>query len=263
MRAVLTIAGSDSVAGAGLQADLKTLAALGVYGVTAITAVTAQSTSRIAEIVALTPQMVRSQIDIAAEDVEISAVKTGMLATGDIVRAVADTIARRRLPNVVVDPVFAATAGRRTLLEVDAVSILRAHLLPLATVVTPNVAEASVLSGIDVNSLSTARDAAMRIADLGPATVVVTGGHLEGPDAVDVLFHGGAFAEIRAPRAPVGDIHGAGCTFASAIAAGLAMGDDVPAAIERAKRYVTGAIEGAFRVGRGALVLNHFWERLY
>jgi hydroxymethylpyrimidine/phosphomethylpyrimidine kinase len=134
------------------------------------------------------------------------------------------------------------------------------QLLPLALVVTPNIAEASLLSGITVTSPGTARDAAMKIAELGPATVVVKGGHLSGEDATDVVFHAGRFTEVKAVRVPVGPIHGAGCTFASAIASGLALGDKVPAAIERAKEYVTGAIEGALRIGQGAVVLDHFWQ---
>jgi hydroxymethylpyrimidine/phosphomethylpyrimidine kinase len=186
-----------------------------------------------------------------------------MLANGDIILEVADAITRHALRNVVVDPVLAATAGRRTLLDAEAVSILKSRLLPLASVVTPNAAEASALSGIDVTSLAQAREAAMRIADLGPAAVVVTGGHLDSPDAVDVLFQNGSFTEISGARLAVGDVHGTGCAFSSAIAAGLARGDAVPEAVDRAKRYVSGAMRGAFRIGKGALVLDHFWERLY
>ena len=259
MRIVLTIAGSDSIAGAGVQADLKTMSAMGVYGVSAVTAVTSQSTSRVAEVAPLTPEMVRSQIDLVGGDAEIAAVKTGMLATSAIVRLVADVVAARRFPNVVVDPVLSATAGG-TLLAPEAVSVLSTHLLPLAAVVTPNVAEATVLSGINVDSLSTARDAARQIAKLGPTAVVVTGGDLSHAEAVDVVFHAGRFSEVRAARATAEKIHGAGCTFASAIAVGLALGDDIPAAIQRAKQYVTGAIEHALRVGHGAVVLDHFWQ---
>src|SRR5688500_14031320 len=211
MRTALTIAGSDSIGGAGIQADLKTFAALGVYGVSALTAVTAQDTRGVADIFALAPDMVRAQIDQVAHDVEIAAVKTGMLVTGDIVRTVSEIVGRFRHPNLVVDPVMAASrlgpgfgepgrATARTLLAPEAVSILKTRLLPIATVVTPNVAEAVTLSGIHVDSLSTAREAAKRIAGIGATAVVIKGGHLTGREAIDLLFHAGTFVEFSAPR---------------------------------------------------------------
>jgi hydroxymethylpyrimidine/phosphomethylpyrimidine kinase len=261
MRTVLTIAGSDSIAGAGIQADLKTFAALGVYGVSAVTAVTAQNTRGVGDVFALPPQTVRAQIDHIAADVEVAAVKTGMLATAEIVGIVADAARRFHWPYLVVDPVIAAGApGARTLLEPKAVSILKTRLLAVTSVVTPNVAEASVLSGVEVKSLDDAREAAKRIAELGPAAVIIKGGHLPGANAIDLLFHGGLFAELAAPRVTNAPIHGTGCTFASAIAAGLALGDDIPAAVQRAKGYVTGAIEHSLAIGDGARILNHFWS---
>ena len=265
MRIALTIAGSDSIGGAGVQADLKTFAALEVYGASVITAVTSQSTTGVSDSFALSANTVRSQIEQVSRDVTISAVKTGMLATAEIVEAVAETIERLQLPNVVVDPVLAASFGgeattRRTLLAPEAVSILKARLLPVAAVVTPNVSEAAELAGIAVDSLGTAREAARRILDLGPAAVVIKGGHLNGPQAVDLLLHAGVFTEFAAPRSSIGAVHGTGCTFASAVAARLALGDDIPTAVQRAKAYVTGAIEHAFRIGHGALVLDHFWN---
>jgi hydroxymethylpyrimidine/phosphomethylpyrimidine kinase len=260
MRAALTIAGSDPVAGAGIQADLKTFAALGVYGTSALTAVTSQNTMGVIDTFVLPVETVRSQIDGIAEDVTLSAVKTGMLATTDIVVVVAQFIERFRLANLVVDPVITASSGsRRTLLTLEAVSTLKTRLVPLASVVTPNVAEATALSGITVNSPASARDAAQRIFALGAKAVVVKGGHLDGAHAVDLLYDGYAFTEFSAPRFSLGATHGLGCTFASAIAAGLALGDDVAASVDRAKRYVSGAIEHAIPVGRGARVLNHFW----
>ena len=258
---VLTIAGSDTIAGAGVQADLKTFAAHGVYGVTALTAITAQNTSAIAEVVAISPLIVRSQIDEIAGDVEIAATKTGMLASADITEVVADAISRLSLTNIVVDPVMSATApGARTLLTLQGVEIMKARLLPLAAVVTPNVGEAAALSGIDVKSLATAKEAAKRIADLGPKAVVVKGGHLAGPDVIDILFHDGTFTEVTGPRSKAGPIHGTGCTFASAVAAGLALGDDISAAVHRAKAYVNGAIAHAIEVGHGARMPDHFWQ---
>jgi hydroxymethylpyrimidine/phosphomethylpyrimidine kinase len=259
MRTALTIAGSDSIAGAGIQADLKTFAALGVYGVSVLTAVTAQNSDGIADVLSLSSEIVEAQIDQLAMDVDIAAVKTGMLSTIAIMVAVCERVERLPLTNLVVDPVMMSGRGR-TLLEPEAVSILKTRLLRAATVVTPNVDEAAALSGIQVDSLATAREAAKRIAGLGPTAVVVKGGHLTGSEATDLLFHSGAFVELSTPRAAFDDIHGTGCTFASAVAAGLALGDDVPAAVERAKRYITGAIEHSFVIGHGARILHHFWE---
>ncbi len=261
MRTALTIAGSDSIAGAGIQADLKTFAALGVYGVSALTAVTAQNTDGIGEVLSLPTEMVEAQIDQLAMDVEIAAVKTGMLSTIAIMIAVCERVERLPLANLVVDPVMMSGRGR-TLLAAEAVPILKTRLLRVATVVTPNVEEAAALSGIQVDSLATAREAAKRIAGLGPTAVVIKGGHLTGSEAIDLLFHAGTFVELSMPRAAFDDIHGTGCTFASAVTAGLALGDDVPAAVQRAKRYITGAIEHSFVIGHGARILNHFWNRL-
>lgn len=262
MPSALTIAGSDSSAGAGIQADLKTFAALGVYGTSAITAVTAQNTTGVSDIFAMSAQLVRSQIEQVARDISISAVKTGMLATSDIVLVVAEAVGRFQRPNLVVDPVMAAAnPGGRTLLAAEAVSVLKTRLLPVATVVTPNISEASVLSGMRVDSLETAREAAKKIHDLGPEAVVIKGGHLTGDEAIDLLYDGRTFTEFPAPRLSVGPVHGTGCTFASALAAGLALGDDVPAAVARAKRYVTGAIAYSFQLGRGARILDHFWNQ--
>ena len=277
MRNALTVAGSDSSGGAGLQADLKTFAALGVYGLSAVTAVTSQSTTGVSDIFTLPSQTVQSQIEQVARDAEIAAVKTGMLATAEIVRVVAETIGRFQRPNLVVDPVIAATnpgrlrqgygeprqsdatAGRRILLAPEAVSVLKTRLLPFASVVTPNVAEATALSGVRVDSLETAREAAKGIRDFGPDAVVITGGHMSGGQAIDLLFHAGVFTEFSAPRSSIGEVHGTGCAFASAVAAGLALGDDIPASVQRAKDYVTGAIERSLEVGQGARILNHFW----
>ena len=261
MRVALTIAASDSIAGAGVQADLKTFAALGLYGVSALTAVTAQNTTEVGDIVALSPGIVRSQIERIAEDVEIAAVKTGMLMTGEITEVVADTIRRLGVANLVVDPVMQATAGGRTLLVAEGVSMMKTRLFPVATVVTPNVNEAAELSGIAVDSLAAAKDAARRIRELGPRAVVIKGGHLVGRDAVDLLFYEGSFMEVTAPRCPWPDVHGTGCTFAAALAARLGLGDDIPSAVQRAKTYVTGAIAHSLEIGHGARVLNHFWER--
>ena len=266
MRTVLTIAGSDSIGGAGVQADLKTFAAFRVYGTSVITAVTSQNTTGVSDVFSLPPHVVRSQFEHVAQDATISAVKTGMLATAAIVDAVVDVITERALPNVVVDPVMSAGQGAqsaklRTLLGPDAVSIVRDRLLRVATVVTPNAPEAAILAGMTVDTLASAREAAKRILDFGPSAVVIKGGHLDGPDAIDLLYCGGTFTEFAVKRAARGPVHGTGCTFASAIAARLALGDDIPTAVDRAKVYITGAIAAALSVGHGALVLDHFWNR--
>jgi hydroxymethylpyrimidine/phosphomethylpyrimidine kinase len=264
MRTALTIAGSDSMGGAGIQADLKTFAALGIYGASAITAVTAQSTGEVAEVVALSPHMVRAQIDAVLHDADVAAVKTGMLASREIVEVVADALGCEKEEHalfLVVDPVMSAThSAKRTLLPDDGVSTMASRLLPMATVVTPNVAEAEALSGTSIRSLAAAREAAKCILGMGPAAVVLNGGHRAGPEAIDLLLHDGVFTELAAPRSGFADVHGTGCTFASAIAARLALGDDIPAAVHRAKQYVTGAIAHSVQVGRGARILNHFWE---
>jgi hydroxymethylpyrimidine/phosphomethylpyrimidine kinase len=259
MRVVLSIAGSDPSGGAGVQADLKTFAALGVYGTSVITALTMQNTKGVAESFISPPAVTRSQLDCLLEDITPAAIKTGMLGSPENVAAIADAIQQHSLPNVVVDPVMLATGGpRRTLLPADAVSILKVRLLPLAAIATPNAAEARALTGITVASLEDARNAAKRIVDLGAKAVVVKGGHIEGSSAVDLLFDGHTFTEFSAPRS-ANTVHGAGCAFAAAIAAGLALGDDVAAAVDRAKRYITGAIEHSVGIGSGARVLNHFW----
>ena len=262
MPAALTIAGSDSSAGAGIQADLKTFAAFGVYGTSAVTAVTSQNTTGVSEAFPMPPQIVRSQIECIAGDVALSAIKTGMLLTAEIVLVVAEAVGTFRLPNLVIDPVMTAgSPDRRTLLAPNAVSILKTRLFPLASVVTPNIAEAQALTGVKVESLESAREAARMIFDLGPGAVVIKGGHLSGPQAIDLLYDGRTFTEFSAPRSRGNPVHGTGCAFASALAAGLALGDDLSVAVQRAKRYVTGAIEHSFTIGRGSRLLDHFWDR--
>ena len=255
---VLVIAGSDSGAGAGIQADLKTISALGAYATTAITAITAQNTLRVTAVFELPPEMVAAQIDAIMVDIGTDAVKTGMLANADIIRVVADKIREYNLTNVVVDPVMVAKSGD-PLLRPDAVAALRDLLFPLATVVTPNIPEAEALLGEKVIGLDGMRRAAARIRELGPQYVVVKGGHGEGP-AIDVLYDGREFREFHGPRINTTSTHGTGCTFASAIAAGLAAGYPVPEAVGRAKEYLTGALRQAFPLGHGKGPVNHFYR---
>jgi len=258
MKTAMTIAGSDSGGGAGIQADLKTFAALGVYGTSALTAVTAQNTLGVTAVLELPPELVAAQIDAIISDIGADAVKTGMLANSRIIRVVADKVKEHSLLNLVVDPVMVAKGGDR-LLQEEAVATMRGLLIPLATVVTPNLPEAAVLVGRRVESLEDARQAARDIVAMGAKSAVVKGGHLEG-DAVDVFYDGRRFREFSAARIPTSSTHGTGCTFASAIAAGLAKGMGTEEAVAQAKEYVTLAIRNAFPLGGGHGPLNHFYK---
>jgi hydroxymethylpyrimidine/phosphomethylpyrimidine kinase len=256
MRTALTIAGSDSSGGAGIQADLKTFAALGVFGCSAITAVTAQNTLGVSAVAQLDPSMVVAQIDTVLADLEIHATKIGMLASEAIVSAVADAVRRHRLSNVVVDPVMVSKSGAR-LLDQDAVDAMRTRLFPLSTIVTPNVFEAEALTGKPIANRQDQRAAAIALMDLGPRAVLVKGGHLDGP-AVDVFHDGHQTVELEAERIDTPHTHGTGCTLSSAIAARLALGDDLPSAVRAAKAYVTRAIAQAPGLGHGHGPLQHF-----
>jgi len=258
MRTALTIAGSDSSGGAGIQADLKTFAAHGVFGMSAITAVTAQNTLGVRGVVALPPDFVASQIDAVAEDIPPHATKIGMLANAGIVDAVAAALGRHRLPNVVLDTVMIAKSRAR-LLDEDAVAALRDRLLPLARVVTPNVPEAEALTGLTLASVADLRRAAIRLVDMGAQAAFVKGGHLDGP-AIDVLCDGAQVIELAADRIDTRHTHGTGCTLSSAIAARLALGDDLASACRAAKAYVTRAIAQAPGLGHGHGPLQHFPE---
>jgi hydroxymethylpyrimidine/phosphomethylpyrimidine kinase len=259
MHTALTIAGSDSGGGAGIQADLKTFAAHRVFGTCAITAVTAQNTLGVTMWRAVASDLVTAQIEAVAGDFGVDAVKVGMLANAAIVEAVAAAIAELDLPHVVVDPVMIAKGGDR-LLEDEAVAAIRAELLPLAHVVTPNVPEAEVLSGRTIRSVDDMRTAGARILELGPRVVIVKGGHLEGPESIDVVCTAQGTFDLRAPRIETRHTHGTGCTLSSAIAANLALGLDDHAALSRARDYLDGAIRHAPGLGRGYGPLGHFWQ---
>ncbi len=259
MKTALTIAGSDSGGGAGIQADLKTFAAHGVYGTSAITAVTAQNTMGVSAVQALPADIVTAQIEAVASDIGVDAVKTGMLANAAIVEAVVAAIDTLELPNVVVDPVMVAKGGDR-LLEDEAVAAVKSELLRRALVVTPNAPEAEVLAGVPVKTLDDARKAAKRILAMGPRAVIVKGGHLGGTEAVDLLYDGRTFLELRGPWIDTRNTHGTGCTFAAALAANLALGRPLAEAADRAKQYVTRAVRAGFAIGHGHGVLDHFWN---
>jgi hydroxymethylpyrimidine kinase/phosphomethylpyrimidine kinase len=252
----LTIAGSDSGGGAGIQADLKTFAALGVHGMTAITSITAQNTVAVTAVQDVDPNIVKAQIVAVAEDIGVDATKTGMLHTSEIIEVVADEIERHGFP-VVVDPVMIAKSGA-ALLKPEATETLIRKLLPLATVVTPNAMEAETISGMKIETLKHGKRAAEKIASLGQGAVVVKGGHIlqrEGK-AIDILLHEGEFTLLKAERYKTKDTHGTGCSFSSAIAAELAKGSDIPSAVGVAKRFVNTAIRHGLRIGRGHGPLN-------
>ena len=252
----LTIAGSDSGGGAGIQADLKTFSAFRVFGMSVITAVTAQNSLGVQGVENLPPAFVALQLHSVLSDFGAGAAKCGMLSTAPIIEAVAATLADDPIEKLVVDPVMVAKSGD-ALLQPDARQALIERVLPLALVVTPNLPEAESLAGIPVASRPDMEEAARRIHRLGPRYVLVKGGHLKG-DAIDLLWNGKAFTAFRTPRIDSGNTHGTGCTLSAAIAAGLARGQAIGDAIRDAKAYVTRAIREGFAAGRGVGQLRHF-----
>jgi hydroxymethylpyrimidine/phosphomethylpyrimidine kinase len=256
IRKAFTIAGSDSGAGAGIQADLKTFAALGVYGTSAITAITAQNTVGVTQVLALSPKLVAAQIDAVIDDIGAHALKTGMLANRAIIEVVADKVQQHRLKNLVVDPVMVATSGD-LLIKRNAVAALRSRLLPLASVITPNLPEAQELTGMKLRTWEEIEAAARQIVAMGAKTVIIKGGHRKGP-AVDLFFDGKTFHALVAPRIRTKNTHGTGCTLSAAIAAYLAKGENIESAVRAAKKYVTAAIRAGFTVGAGHSPVHHF-----
>ena len=259
MRTALTIAGSDSGGGAGIQADLKTFAAHGVYGTSAVTALTAQNTVAVTAVHVAPAAFVVAQIEAVLADLGCDAAKTGMLATAEIVAAVAAAVTRLSIPHLVVDPVMVAKSGDHLLAE-NAVTAMRRDLLPVARVVTPNIPEAEVLIGAPIRSVEDAVAAAQAICAMGARAVIVKGGHLDLPDIVDVLVDGTRVMAMTAPRVPGVHTHGTGCTFAAAIAARLALGEELHAAARAAQAYVAGAMRAGIPLGQGHRPLDHLWQ---
>ncbi len=255
----LTIAGSDSGGGAGIQADLKTFSAFRVHGASVLTAVTAQNSVGVQDVVTLAPGFVARQLDAVLGDIGADAVKTGMLATAAIVRVVAERLRAHRVGRLVVDPVMVASSGD-PLLEPAGRRALVEELFPLALLVTPNLAEAAALVDFPVDDADAMEAAARALHGRGPAWVLIKGGHLKG-EPVDVLFDGRTVRRLTAARVASPHTHGTGCTYAAAIAAGLARGAAVPDAVAEAKRYVSAAIAAGFPLGRGVGSLRHFVER--
>ncbi len=256
----LTVAGSDSGGCAGIQADLKTFLALGVHGMSVIASVTAQDTAKVHAAEDLSLETIRLQFQAVAEDIGIDAAKTGMLSSAAIIGLVADLFDRYGVRNLIVDPVMVSTGGD-PLIQPKAIEAMKAELLPQALLATPNRREAEVLSEVKIDSEDRMAEAADRILDCGPRAVIIKGGHFgDQPVSVDCFFDGQRSLRFQAERIETPNTHGSGCTFASAIAAYLARGLDLVAAIEHAKRYVTEAIRKSLAIGKGHGPLDHFWE---
>ena len=259
MKKVLTIAGSDSGGGAGIQADLKTFSALGVFGMSAITALTAQNTIGVQDVFEIDPEFVGKQIDSVMVDIGADAWKIGMLSNAEIIQIVADRASQYNVELLIVDPVMVAKSGD-PLLQSEANATLISKLVPMAYVITPNLHEAKVLTGIEILGISEAREAAIKIHKMGAKNVVVKGGHFPDiDDSIDILYDGKNFTEFQATRIDTKNTHGTGCTFASAIAAELAKGSDIKKAVHTAKAYLTIAIQRAdeLQIGKGHGPTNH------
>lgn len=255
----LTIAGSDSCGGAGIQADLKSFSANGVYGMSVITAITAQNTMGVFGIQDINPEMIESQIDVIFDDIRVDAIKIGMVSKIESIKAISKSLRRiYKLPKIVLDPVMISKSGFN-LLSKDAKDTLVKELFPLATLVTPNLPEAEEILGIEIKTLDDMKAAALKLKELGPKAVLVKGGHLEG-EATDLLFDGKEFIILPQERINTTHTHGTGCTLSSAIAANLAKNMTMEEAVREGKRYITVAIEHGFDLGRGVGPTNHFYE---
>lgn len=254
---VLSIAGFDPSSGAGITADIKTIAALGCYGVTAITALTVQSTAGVRRVVPVEPELLTDSLEELARDVKVSAVHIGMLGSGSIVSTVARFLRQARLPHVVLDPILVSSSGSR-LLDTSGVDLLTRELMPLADVITPNIGEAAALTGLEVSHPHQMAIAARRLHELGAKAVVITGGHLETP--IDVLsVKGRAIETFRADRLNSPNTHGTGCAFSTALGCHLALGRSLPRAVSRAKGYVLESIKNSYSIGKGRGPVNHMY----
>jgi len=258
MKKLLTIAGSDSCGGAGIQADLKTFSAHKVFGMSVITAVTAQNTQGVFAVQDISVDIIQKQIEAIFDDISVDGVKIGMVSKTETIKIIAETLSKYQVQNLVIDPVMISKSGF-DLLKPDAKEALIKHLLPMATVVTPNLPEAEVITGFKVSSLEEMKKAAEAIYNMGPKYVLVKGGHLEG-EAVDILFDGTVFTYYNSSRINTKNTHGTGCTLSSAIASNLGKGFSIEQSIEKAKTYITIAIENSFSIGKGVGPVHHFHE---
>lgn len=258
MKVALTIAGSDSGGGAGIQADIKTFHAHGVFGASVITAITAQNTVAVHRAMELPTDIIEAQLDAVFGDLDVAAMKTGMLSSAEIVHAVAARLERQSRRRLVVDPVMISKSGY-PLLHEDAIASVKTQLLPLAHIVTPNIHEAQLLAGLEIVSLDDMKEAACRIREYGSAVVLVKGGHADGVRAIDVLYDGTRFRTYESEFIATTNTHGTGCTLSAAITARLALGESAATAVEHAKYYITKAIESALDIGEGHGPTNHFY----
>lgn len=258
MKTALSIAGSDCSGGAGIQADIKTMSAIGVFGMSIIVSVVAENTSRVLSIEDVSPKMIGDQIDAVFEDIVVDAVKVGMLSTPACMEVVAQKLRQYRPRHVVIDPVMYAKNGC-PLMQEDSIDTLISTIIPLATLLTPNIPEAEKIAGMRIETAEDMRTAARKIAALGAGAVLVKGGHYMG-DAQDILFDGAQYHTFVQKRIQTKNTHGTGCTLSSAIASYLALGESLEGAVDQAKAYVTGAIENALELGKGCGPTNHFYR---
>lgn len=258
MKTALTIAGSDSGGGAGIQADLKTFSAHGVFGMSVITAVTAQNTKEVRAVQYIDLPMIEQQIEAVFDDIQVDAVKIGMLGSPEVAETVANTLARYEVPALIIDPVMVSKAGHH-LLQEDAIDTVKKRILPLATLVTPNVPEAEVLTGLSIRTMEDMEEACKAIHALKVRAVLLKGGHLKG-NPNDVLYDGTRFYWFSAERIHTKNTHGTGCTLASAITANIAKGHTIEGAVELAKVYMTEAIQHSLAIGQGHGPVHHFYQ---
>ncbi|WP_313757414.1 bifunctional hydroxymethylpyrimidine kinase/phosphomethylpyrimidine kinase [Tissierella sp.] len=258
MKKLLTIAGSDSCGGAGIQADLKTFSAHRVYGMSVITAVTAQNSQGVFAVQDISVDIIQKQIEVIFDDIFVDATKIGMVSKTETIKTIADTLNKYKINNLVVDPVMVSKSGFH-LLQPDAKEALINHLFPITTVVTPNIPEAEVITGLEIQNLNDVEKAAKIIYKMGPRYVLVKGGHMEG-EALDILYDGQKFTHYNSPRINRKNTHGTGCTLSSAIASNLGKGLSVTESIAKAKAYITLAIENSFPIGKGVGPVHHFYE---
>lgn len=258
MKNLLTIAGSDSGGGAGIQADLKTFSAHGVFGMSVITAVTAQNTQGVFAVQDISEEVIQKQIEAIFDDISVEAIKIGMVSKIETIKIIAKTLGRYEIKNLVLDPVMISKSGYH-LLQDDSKEALIKHLLPLATLATPNIPEAELITGLEITNVDDMKKAAELIHKMGPKYVLAKGGHLEG-EAIDILYDGEKFNYYTSPRINTKNTHGTGCTLSSAIASNLAKGYSIYDSIERAKNYISNAIKESFTLGKGVGPVHHFFE---
>lgn len=258
MKTALSIAGSDCSGGAGIQADIKTMSALGVFGMSVIVSVVAENTSRVISIENISKQKIADQIDAIFEDIEVDAVKVGMLSTPECMKTVAEKLKQYQPRHIVIDPVMYAKNGC-PLMQETSIDTLIHTIIPLATLLTPNIPEAEKISGMEIKTVEDMKEAAKKMVALGAKAALIKGGHLIG-DAKDILYDGREYHTFVQKRIPTKNTHGTGCTLSSAIASYLALGEDLVTAVEKAKQYVTGAIQNALELGKGYGPTNHFYQ---